>query len=293
MKASISFRPFRRSDFPLLQEWLSAPHVAAWWNERLDLPGVEAKYGPRVNGTEPTHMFVIEQEVRPIGWIQWYLWSDYPAHAAQLGAEPASAGIDLEIGKLSMSGLGLGPRAIRKFVRQVVFSNPEVRAVVSDPQESNLRSLRAFAKAGFNVVRTVRIADEVCRRQVVRLDRPDITNPREYELREVQTGADWTAYHRIRRTVLFEARERFGIYDENNPDDRTEGNLPLLLAFRGRSSEWFAFIAVPAIWVLSASLRLMDRLRELAMPACSCKCLQHAEWSWASVFLRSTQTVKL
>jgi RimJ/RimL family protein N-acetyltransferase len=174
MKASISFRRLERTDFPLFHEWLSAPHVAAWWNEQLDLPGVEAKYGPRVDGTEPTHMFVIEQEVRPIGWIQWYLWSDYPEHAAQLGAEPTSAGIDLAIGELSMTGLGLGPTAIREFVRQVVFSNPEVCAVVSDPQENNLRSLRAFEKAGFNVVRPVRITGEGCRRQVVRLDRSDI-----------------------------------------------------------------------------------------------------------------------
>ena len=233
MKASISFRPLGRADFPLLQEWLSAPHVAAWWNERLDLPGVEAKFGPAVDGTEPIHVFVIEQEGSPIGWIQWYLWSDYQVQAGQLGAEPTAAGIDFAIGKLSMSGLGLGPAAIREFVRQVVFSNSEVRAVVSDPEESNLRPLRAFEKAGFNVVGTVRLTGEECRRRVVRLDRPHIAPPQEYELRTVQTGEDWSAYHRIRRTVLFEARGRFGVYDESNPDDRTEGNLPLLLAFRG------------------------------------------------------------
>jgi GNAT superfamily N-acetyltransferase len=178
-------------------------------------------------------MFVIEQEAMPIGWIQWYLWSDYPQHARQLGAEPASAGIDLAIGELSMTGVGLGPTAIREFVRQVVFSNPEVRAVVCDPEESNLRSLRAFEKAGFKMVRTVQLTGERCRRQVVRLDRADIADPREYELRAVQTEEDWTAYHRIRRTVLFEARGRFGIYDQNNPDDRAEGNHPLLLVFRG------------------------------------------------------------
>jgi hypothetical protein len=81
MRAPISFRPLERSDFPRLQKWLSAPHVAAWWNDHIDLGTVEAKYGPRVDGTEPTHVFVIEQEGRPIGWTQWYLWSDYPEHA--------------------------------------------------------------------------------------------------------------------------------------------------------------------------------------------------------------------
>jgi len=233
VKASLSFRPLGRADFPLLQEWLSAPHVAAWWNECLDLPGVEAKYGPRVDGIEPTHVFVIEQEVRPIGWIQWYRWSDYSDHAGKLGAEPGSAGIDFAIGELGMTGFGLGPTAIRQFVRQVVFSASDVDSVVSDPQENNVRSLRAFEKAGFRVVRTVQLTGEEFRRRVVRLDRPHVADLREYELRAVQSEADWSTYHRIRRTVLFEARGQFGVYNENNPDNRKEGNVPLLLVFQG------------------------------------------------------------
>jgi RimJ/RimL family protein N-acetyltransferase len=81
----ISFRPMRHTDLPLLQRWLQLPHVNAWWHEPLDLAGVVAKYGPRIDGVEPTHMFVIEHELRAIGWIQWYRWRDYPAHAARLG----------------------------------------------------------------------------------------------------------------------------------------------------------------------------------------------------------------
>jgi len=172
MQASISFRPLARCDFPLLQEWLAAPHVAAWWNERNDLASVEAKYGQRVDGAEPTHVFVIEQERRPIGWIQWYLWADYPEHARQLGAEPASAGIDLAIGELNTTGLGLGPIIIREFLNRYVFTNSSVCAVVADPDESNLRSLHAFRKAGFNMVNTVSVASERFRRQVMRLVRP-------------------------------------------------------------------------------------------------------------------------
>src|SRR3984957_7897217 len=160
MQVSISFRPLSRSDFPLLQEWLSAPHVAAWWHERFDLASVYAKYGPRVYGAEPTHVFVIEYSGRPVGWIQWYLWSDYPEHARQLRAELESAGIDLAIGELAMTGLGLGPLAIREFLKQVVFSDPHVSAVISDPEESTPRSLRAFKKAGFTLANTVQLAGE-------------------------------------------------------------------------------------------------------------------------------------
>lgn len=172
MQATISFRPIGRSDFPLLQEWLSNPHVAAWWHERLDLASVDAKYGPRVDGAEPTHVFIIEHDRRPVGWIQWYLWSDYPEHALQVSAEPAAAGIDLALGELAMTGLGLGPVAIREFLRQIVFADRSVRAVITDPEEGNLRSLRAFEKVGFTKMNTVQLAGENFKRRVVRMGRP-------------------------------------------------------------------------------------------------------------------------
>jgi aminoglycoside 6'-N-acetyltransferase len=172
MQVSLSFRPLSRFDFPLLQEWLSAPHVAAWWHEPLDLASVYAKYGPRVDGVEPTHVFVIEQDGRPVGWIQWYLWSDYPEHASQLRAELGSAGIDLAIGERAMTGLGWGPTAICEFLRQIVFADLRVSAVIADPEEDNLRSLRAFKKAGFTETNTVQLAGENFKRRVVRINRP-------------------------------------------------------------------------------------------------------------------------
>jgi aminoglycoside 6'-N-acetyltransferase len=171
MQVSISFRPLSRSDFPLLQEWLAAPHVAAWWGKPPTLAAVDAKYGPRVDGSEPTHMFVIENGGRPVGWIQWYLWSDYPEHALQLKVEPATAGIDLAIGELAMIGLGLGSIAIHAFIEQIVFSETTIGAVITDPAEENLRSLRAFEKAGFTTTNTVQLAGENFKRQVVRMYR--------------------------------------------------------------------------------------------------------------------------
>lgn len=172
MQDSISFRPLCRSDFPLLQAWLSAPHVAAWWGEALSLEAVDAKYGPRVDGIEPTHVFVIEDDGQPVGWIQWYLWSDYPEHALQLGAELPSAGIDLAVGEFPRMGLGLGPVAIRKFLGQIVFAGTKIGAAIADPAQGNLRSLRAFEKAGFTVTSIVQLKGEDFKRIVVRMYRP-------------------------------------------------------------------------------------------------------------------------
>ncbi len=70
-----------------------------------------------------------------------------------------------------MIGLGLGPLAIREFITQIVFADPGVTAVVTDPEEGNVRSLRAFRKAGFMPVQQVQLVGENFKRQVVRLDR--------------------------------------------------------------------------------------------------------------------------
>ena len=49
------------------------------------------------------------------------------------------------------------------------------------------------------------------------------------ELERISTAQQWTAFHCIRRTVLFEERGLFGVYDEAHPDDRLAENHGLLL----------------------------------------------------------------
>lgn len=49
------------------------------------------------------------------------------------------------------------------------------------------------------------------------------------ELVGVSTPAQWNAFHKIRETILFEARGRFGVYDRNHPDDFNPENQPFLL----------------------------------------------------------------
>ena len=168
---TISFRPLRRADFPLLQKWLAAPHVAVWWNEHFDLASLESKYGPRIDGREPIYTYLIQHTGVPIGWIQWYRWRDFPEHAIRLGANPRSAGMDLAIGEVELTGRGLGPTVIREFGRNYILTNGGIDAIVADPSASNLRSVGAFLKAGYNIVNTVQLLDEDFKRHVVCLDR--------------------------------------------------------------------------------------------------------------------------
>ena len=167
----ISFRPIERADFPVMQKWLAAPHVAIWWNEPFDMVSLEAKYGSRIDGSEPIYTYVIQFEGIPIGWIQWYRWRDFPEHAIRLGVDDRSAGIDLAIGEVEMTGRGLGPTVIREFGTNYIFSNSDLDAIVVDPSASNLHSVSAFKKAGFSIASTVQLVDEAFERLVVRLAR--------------------------------------------------------------------------------------------------------------------------
>lgn len=168
---NISFRPLTRLDFPLLQKWLAEPHVKEWWHDDLSFKDIESKYGPRVDGTEPSHVYIILQNSRSIGLIQWYLWSDYPKHAQQLGAKNTTAGMDLAIGEVDCLGKGIGSVVIRDFVRKIIFTVSAATSVLTDPEEQNLRSLRVFEKAGFTQLRTVQLQGEESKRIVVGLEK--------------------------------------------------------------------------------------------------------------------------
>ena len=54
----VALRSLARTDFPLLGTWLAAPHVARWWSDPGDPASLEARYGPTVDGDDPTEVFV-------------------------------------------------------------------------------------------------------------------------------------------------------------------------------------------------------------------------------------------
>ena len=57
---------------------------------------------------------------------------------------------------------------------------------------------------------------------------------RRCELRSPTSPDEWTAYHAIRREVLFERRGHVGTYDANHPDEHRAGNYPKILVHEGR-----------------------------------------------------------
>jgi aminoglycoside 6'-N-acetyltransferase len=152
---TLSFRPLQRDDFRLLSLWFSKPHVEPWWREEYDLESIGRRYGPAVDGDDPTQMFIVEDDGRPVGFTQVYLLDDNPAWKRSL--EPAgtfedAAGIDYLIGEEAVIGQGLGPRMIDGLVEETWASHAGVEVVVAAVQQANRRSWRALEKVGFRRV---------------------------------------------------------------------------------------------------------------------------------------------
>ncbi len=149
---ALSFRMLARQDFALLSEWLATPHVRTWWREESAPEAIEARYGPAVDGTDPTECFIVERAGRPIGFVQRYLLGDNPQWQRSLGVAGTpgdGAGIDYFIGWENQIGLGLGPQIIDTFVEDTWTRYADVPAIVVNVSQDNRRSWRALEKAGF------------------------------------------------------------------------------------------------------------------------------------------------
>jgi len=117
--AAIAFRPLGRADFPLLSTWFAAPHVAPWWKEPSDLDGVEARYGPVVDGIDATEVRIVTLAGVPVGLVLRYRIADEEAWRTTLapsGAPLDAFGIDYLIGDPDRIGRGFGPRMLTAFV---------------------------------------------------------------------------------------------------------------------------------------------------------------------------------
>lgn len=148
----LAFRRLGQSDLSLLAAWISRPHVQEWWREPSDLSSVEEKYGPCVQGSDPTEVFIVEHGGAAVGMVQRYLLADEPGWLKSLapsGAHDKAAGIDYLVGEASAIGHGLGPTMIKAFVESTWSRYPEVTAMVVSVAQGNRRSWRALEKAGF------------------------------------------------------------------------------------------------------------------------------------------------
>jgi aminoglycoside 6'-N-acetyltransferase len=123
-----------------------------WWQEGFDTQAIEERYGPVVDGRDPTECFIVQRDGCPFGFIQRYRLIDNPDWMTSLavaGTPDDAAGIDFFIGVETLIGAGLGPEMIKGFVGATWLRYPQIGAIVVNVSPQNRRSWRALEKAGF------------------------------------------------------------------------------------------------------------------------------------------------
>ena len=157
LASEFTFAPLREEDLDLVRQWLLRPHVRQWFD---DVPGVAypdhtiSEYQTAIRGEDPTDLYVIKLDGRPIGVLQSYRIDDHPEYAAQVALTRPAVGIDLFIGDPELIGRGHGPALIRAFLRDVAFPRYSVDLCVIGPTASNAAAIRAYEKAGFRFLKT-------------------------------------------------------------------------------------------------------------------------------------------
>lgn len=157
--ARITFRPLSESDLPMLENWLSRPHVAEWWSPTPTTAELEEEYGPALAGIGPTQCFMALADGVEIGFTQSYVAAECHQDGWWLDEDdPGVVGIDQFLADGDRLGQGLGTAMVSSFVKQL-FEKPGVTRIQTDPDPSNGRAIRCYEKAGFRAVRKLTTLD--------------------------------------------------------------------------------------------------------------------------------------
>lgn len=146
----VSLRAMTHGDLPDVARWRAATHVDKWWagDGATTLEAVTRKYGPDIDGTTPTRMWVAEANGRSIGFLQDYRIGDYPEYAVH-GPDPSAIGFDYAIGDPAWLGRGIGTHMTWTWMLRAHKRFPDATAYFAAPDHRNRASLRMLAKLGF------------------------------------------------------------------------------------------------------------------------------------------------
>ena len=148
----MELRPLRRADFPLLSRWLAEPLVARWWDEDPSPAAIEQRYGPSVDGADPTRVYLGVHAGQPFGLVQVYRFDDEPEYTAELSpvcaVPPGALSVDYLVGEPAARGRGLGAAMIAAAVARGFAEHRDADDVLVPVALGNEASWRALRRAG-------------------------------------------------------------------------------------------------------------------------------------------------
>jgi aminoglycoside 6'-N-acetyltransferase len=148
----IPFRPLTPSDIDALHAGLNRPHLRRFFQKQpISRAEVEAKYGPRIRGEQPTHSHLALCDGRPFGYLQCYRLSDYPDWANLIESQDG-IGVDLAILDPSMLGRGMGRAMLGAYLRDIAFPLfPDENKCFIAHEVENRAAIACSRAAGFSI----------------------------------------------------------------------------------------------------------------------------------------------
>lgn len=153
----VTLRPMTEHDLPMLHDWLNRPHIVEWWGgeeARPTLDDVVDHYLPRVLGQESVTPYVVMLRDEPIGYAQSYVALGSGGGWWEEETDPGVRGIDQSLANPAQLNQGLGTSLVRALV-DLLFLDPSVTKIQTDPDPGNLRAIRCYEKAGFVQVKVI------------------------------------------------------------------------------------------------------------------------------------------
>ncbi len=146
----VALRAMTRGDLPDMLRWRASEHVRRWWHgmEEPTLEAVTDRYGARIDGMEPTRMWIVEANGRSVGFVQDYRLRDHPDFAA-LAPDPDAVGVDYAVGEPAMAGQGIGTAMLWAWLVTAHKRYRDVATYFAAPDHRNEASLRVLDKVGF------------------------------------------------------------------------------------------------------------------------------------------------
>lgn len=141
-QSAYDFRGVTKKDAALLKDWLSSPHITAWWGDPAQELSEILDHIDSIS-VEP---MIVELDGKPIAYVQTYdphMDDDHPYRDQPFG----TMGIDISIGDAVNLHKGHGSAILRQLA-ELLFDEGATRLII-DPDPANLAAIKAYGKAGF------------------------------------------------------------------------------------------------------------------------------------------------
>lgn len=145
-------------DLEAVHGWMNDPEVARFWEMAQPAERIGAYLREQVASSHSTPYIGCFDGV-PMSYWELYR-ADLDPLAEHYTARHRDEGVHLLLGPSEVRGRGLGARLLRAVSDWQLAAQPYAERVVAEPDIRNVRSLRAFERAGFRKARELDLPDK-------------------------------------------------------------------------------------------------------------------------------------